>query len=208
MIKVMASCSLLARSLRVVIGQKWLPRECANSNDNTSPAEVGRYMQQTSMTAFTTERIFLVLAGQATITRGQEISCEFNVRSRLLQSPVLQQKEETYMLGSGFPLDRLHPPPVGVKQQLPNPMCSYHPSQKACHFLALFALGHHFLCSCSCRSPGEIQGFMFPPSPMTLNIVYSVTISPPSAPFPERTDIFCQASINSQPNCPFAFTLP
>lgn len=116
MFKVMVSCSLLVRSLGVVIGQKWLPRECANSNDNTSAAEVGRSMQQTSMTAFTTGRIFLGLAGHATITRGQEISCEINARSLLLSSPVLQQKEETYMLDAGFPLGRLHTPPAWVKQ--------------------------------------------------------------------------------------------
>lgn len=58
--------------------------QCANGNANPSPAEVGRYMQRASMAALITERIFLVLAEQATITRGQEISCEFNVRSPLL----------------------------------------------------------------------------------------------------------------------------
>lgn len=66
--------------------------QCANGSDNPSPAEVGRYMQQASMASLIIERIFLALAGQATITRSQKISCEFNVRSLLLQSPVLHQK--------------------------------------------------------------------------------------------------------------------
>lgn len=156
----MASCSHLVTRLRVVIGQKRLPREHANSNDNTSPAEIGKYMLQISMTAFTTERISLVLAGQATITKGQAISWEFNVRSLLLSSPVLQQKEETYMLDAGFPLTRLHPPLTGV-----NSMCSCHPSQKACHSPCTTCFGHLLLYSCSCGSPGEIQHFMSYPSP-------------------------------------------
>lgn len=56
----------------------------AGGNDNLSPVEVGRYMQCASMAALITERIFFELTGQVAITRGQEISCKFSRRSRLL----------------------------------------------------------------------------------------------------------------------------
>lgn len=52
---------------------------CTNGNDNPSSAEVGRYVQQASMAALITLRIFLVLAGQVAITRGQDVSCELSV---------------------------------------------------------------------------------------------------------------------------------
>lgn len=84
MIEVVALCLLL-------FGQKsqsgdWAKTaaQCANSNENISPADVESYMQQTSKAILTAERIFLVLAGQAIITRGQEISCNLNERSFFL----------------------------------------------------------------------------------------------------------------------------
>lgn len=88
-------------------------------------------MSEAAMAALIPARMSLVLAGQTTITRGQEISCEFNVRSPLLESLVLHQKEEAHMLGARFPLRRLHPPPIEVKQWLPNSIHPHHSSQAA-----------------------------------------------------------------------------
>ena len=91
--------------------------QCANGDDNPSPAKVERSMLGATMAALMLVRVFLALAGQVTIPRGREISCRFNVRSPLLQSLVLHQKEEAHMLGGArFPLCKLHPPSVEVKQ--------------------------------------------------------------------------------------------
>lgn len=173
-------------------------------------AKAGRYMSEAAMAALNPARMFLVLAGQATITRGQEIPCEFNVRSPLLECLVLHQEEEAHMLGARFPL-----------LQASSSTCrSQAVALQFCIFPSLLWSCLTLTITVCCRIPCSVSasgGNLGPPSipyhlasglRMVQNTAFSVTVSPPAVPSPERTGTFCQASINHQPNASHLLTLP